>query len=270
MATYITLLEALRSGIITSEDFVDYNPDKSRTMYPKHAYSPVTNTLLHNEFNLGWHPVLYKNFAVLLISDKKTESEWCVAGNISFENLKEYSNLYENKNLQSCGAVPTPELLSEIPEKLRKSNVWTFTHYQARGSGYRTRSSYNPAFTNNRRYFNRLGPMYRIHAMQPIVFIPSNTVVEIDNPNYNGKSKEQGYKLFSCQSSEANNVCKSFQEPMWISLTEALMTGNISQSDFVEYVPDKAEVSFSLKETHAEKVQKAETEYDLSRGGCQI
>ena len=262
MSTYMSLLKALQSGVIKSEDFIDYNPDEKRTIYLSKFGAADTDKLC-NEFNLGWHPVLFKNYAVLLISDKATESKWRITGShISFEWLEKYSKLYENKNLRSIGAVPTPELLKEIPDEFKKKDVWVYTH--TRKSSFRFEPPrYAPSVTHHREYFSYHGHTYTTHTMQPIIFLPPNTVVEIDNQKDNVKTRKQGFKLYSSTSPEANSIHNDFQEPMWISLTEALTTGTLSQTDFVEYVPDKASVTFSIKETHAEKVQTAETEYDM-------
>ena len=261
MSTYMTLLNALQSGFVKSEDFIDYNPDEKRTMYlmPHNAFAP---NQLCNEFNLGWHPVVYRNYAVLLIADKATEARWTIIGSqISFKSLEEYSKLYENKKLKSIGAVPTSELLKEIPDELKKEDVWVYS--PPRKSSFRfDRPRYDPSVTHHREYF-AYRHTYVPHNMQPIVFLPPDMVVEIDNPKHSGKTKDQGFRLYSSKSPQAKCIIKKCHEPMWISLTEALITGAISQTDFVEYVPDKASVTFSTEETNSENVQTAETEYDI-------
>ncbi len=261
METYMSLLKALQSGIVKPEDFIDYNPDEIRYMHPR-SFNPCTTTQLSNELDLGWHPVLYKDFAVLLVADKATETSWSIDGtHISFNLLEEYAKMYENKKLNTLGAVPTLELLSFIPAKLKKQNVWTFK--QPQDKHYLPRPKRNPAYPHDHRVSRNIGPRLTSKAMQPMVFIPSDTLVKIDDTIHNGKTKESGYILYSSQSSEAKSTSKEFQATRWISLTEAVMTRTISSTDFVEYIPDKASVTFYTQKTHAKHSQIAETEYDM-------
>ena len=261
MATYMTLLKALQSGIIRSDDFIDYNPDKTRHMYVRSFY-PGSTTHLSNEFDLGWHPVNYKDFAVLLVSDKVTEASWRIdRTNISFDWLEEYAKMYENKKLNSLGAVPTPELLSIVPAKLKKQNVWTLKKNQPQN--YRLRPRYNPAYPHDHKVVRSRCRFGTENAMQPIVFIPPDTIVRIDDPIYNGKTKKTGYNLYQNQALESKRISDEFQKTMWISLTEAVMTRAISTTDFVEYLPNKASVTFSTQKTHAKNLQIAETEFDM-------
>lgn len=263
MSTYIPLITALKSGIIKPEDFVAYTPDKKRSMFTEAVL--FGTEIKETEFDLGYHAVVYKDFGVLLVADKATKETITTSNDfgIGAKTLEEYSDLYKNEALQSTGVAPTAEILHEIPENLRLDNVWYVATSTFRRRSYHR--NYNPAYPHDHRRYS--GPTYDIKPMQPMLFIPPDTIVEIEEDSKVGKPQKNGFKLHPRKSLTISKLpaeCLEFAStPIWVPLTEAVRTKAILSTDFVEYVPDKASVSFSPEETNTESIQTAETEYDM-------
>ncbi len=264
MLTYMPIITALKSGFINPEDFVAYAPDEKRSMYTQDFL--FSSKEKQTEFDLGWHAVIYKEFGVLLVADKATEATITVLGNngISIKTLEDYANLYQNKLLQSIGVALTPELIQEIPESLRRNNVWC-SNIQRTFFGRQTRRyTYNPAIPHD--HSRHSGPTYSTEHMQPILFIPPDTIVEIDRKSQIGKNKGNGFRLHPRNSfftSKLPKQCSGVNKPQWVPLAEAVRARAVFDMDFVEYIPNKASVSFSPEETNTENTQTAETEYDM-------
>lgn len=260
MSTYVPIIVALKSGLIKSDEFVSYTPDKKRKMrLQKRAF--FNDFEKETEFGLGWHPVMYKNFGVLLVSDKATEAtitEFADNG-ISIKTLEDYANLYQNESFQSIGVALTKELLEDIPKALIHDDVWICSNVPTKRR--QTPRPYNPAIPHDhRRHF---GQTYCIKHMQPTIFIPPDTIVEIDNESQTGNSKRKEFKLHP-RNSFNPKICLEFTDtPMWVPINEAIRARTIFDTDFVEYIPDKATVNFSKEETNAKAIQTAETEYNI-------
>lgn len=264
MSTYMPIIDALKSGFIKPEDFVAYTPDEKRRMYTKGLF--FRSEEKETEFDLGWHAVVYKSSGVLLVADKATKAMIIVAGNngISAQTLENYANLYQNKLLQSTGVAVTTELLQEIPETLRRDNVWCSNVKRTSFISHTRRNTYNPAIPHDHR--RNSGLTYDTKPMQPMLFIPPDTIVEIDMKSQGGKNPKNGFRLYPRNSFNINELskqCTDERKPMWVPLAEAIRTKAVFDTDFVEYVPDKASISFNSEETNAENMQIAETEYDM-------
>lgn len=269
MSKYMPILKALKRGYIKQEDFVDYTPNAEEYMYAHDMM--MGQKKIRVERDLGWHPVIYKDFAVFLVASKTTEAYiHAIDGIIMYQDLENFAAMYENSYLRTNSVVLTPELSKLIPEKFRQKDVGMYREYRRNGfMRYQRRRQRDPACPHDHRY--HAGPIYHSYHMQPIVFIPPDTMVEIEEGK--GAKKESGFKLYPKNAEELGELPKeSFQleeTPKWIPLSEAMMTRVIKETDYVAYVPDKATVSFTAKETNTEsayfggKAQTAETEYTL-------
>lgn len=284
MLTYMPIITALKSGLIKPEDFIAYTPDKKRSMYVKGHFEDSDK---ETEFDLGWHAIIYKGFGVLLVADKATKATITASSDgINIKTLEDYSNLYRNESLQSVGVALTTDLNRKIPKTLRLDGVWSvlepelaeyFRRRKARRDYNLAMShSFSGGRSHNRRRrqsyshstrTSRTFPTYDILHMQPILFIPPDTIVGIKDDDKTGKTKKNGFKLYPSKSKSHSKYLKQDLEitnkPMWVPLVEAIRAKSISNTDFVEYIPDKASVSFSPNETNAEHIQTAETEYDM-------
>lgn len=267
MSTYVPIITALKSGLIKPEEFVAYTPDEKRRMYVQGGFL-FDSERKETEFDLGWHAIIYKGYGVLLVADKVTEATITVSSEygINIKTLEDYANLYQNKSLHSIGVALTSELFNEIPESLRHDEVWVYSNTQKTFRKCQTRrNTYNPAIPHDHR--RHYGFTYRIKHMQPTIFIPPDTIVEIDPENQIGKSKENGFKLHPRNSfniSKFPEQClESANVPMWVPFIEAVCARAVLDTDFVEYVPNKASVSFKPEETNTENIQIAETEYQM-------
>ncbi len=229
---YMPIITALKKGLIKPDEFIAYEPDKERRIYIR---SDILNKAeKQTEFNLGWHAVIYKDFGVLLVADKVTKATLSVSEDckINLDTLERFANLYKNKSLQATGIVPTAKLIGEIPHRLVRDNIMVYSAKQK----------------NLKRGYKNV---------QPMLFIPPDTIVKIEQQA--GKSKENGFKLYPRSSFE---TCKE-SKTMWVPLIEAIQAQIISVADLIEYIPDKAEVSFSPEETNTNEWQITETEYNL-------
>lgn len=259
MSTYMPILYALQSGKLKQEDFVDYIPDENRKLYRLNGRSSYTT-----EFNLGWHAVIYKGFGVFLVSDQPTKANITVSEKgIKYDLLKKYATLYDNKQINTISVALTSEIYEMIPENLRKSNIWVYSENTKfrRYYNYERESSflYGRAI---RCSCSHISPMYYTKNMLPIIFIPTDTIVEIEDYDEAGKTKEKAFRIFP-RLSKTISVSKSclseFKVPMWVSLTEAMMIKAICFENFVEYVSDK-ENKFYVEETYRNKEILEETE----------
>ncbi len=269
MSKYMPILKALKRGYIKQEDFVDYTPNAEEYMYAHDMM--MGQKKIRAEKDLGWHPVIYKDFAVFLIASEPTKAYiHGIDGIIRNDDLEKFAAMYENSYLRTNSVVLTPELSKLIPEKFKQKDVGMYREYRRNEfMRYQRRRQRDPACPHDHRY--HAGPIYYSYHMQPIVFIPPDTMVEIEEGK--GATKESGFKLYPKNAEELRELPKeSFQleeTPKWIPLSEAMMTRVIKETDYVAYVPDKATVSFTAKETNTEsayfggKMQTAETEYTL-------
>lgn len=235
MSTYMPILYALQSGKLKQEDFVDYMPEKMRHVYLMHGRNEYTT-----EFDLGWHAVIYKGFGVLLVSDQPTKARIRYTENgIEYDELKKYATLYENNQFNSMSVALTTELYNMIPENLRKHDILVYSEKLKFRRYYNIRRNDAGVFGGRNRDFH----MYiYMKNMLPTIFIPPDTIVEIEDGDEAGTTKEKSFKLFPRLSKE-NSVSKTsldeFKVPMWISLAEAMETRAISPDSFVEYVSNK-------------------------------
>ena len=281
MLTYMPIITALKSGLIKPEDFIAYTPDKKRSMYVKGHFEDSDK---ETEFDLGWHAIIYKGFGVLLVADKATKATITASSDgINIKTLEDYSNLYRNESLQSVGVALTTDLNRKIPKTLRLDGVWSvlepelaeyfrrrkarrdynlaMSHSFSGGRSHncRRRQSYSPSTRTSR--------TFDILHMQPILFIPPDTIVGIKDDDKAGKTKKNGFKLYPSKSKSHSKYLKQDLEitnkPMWVPIVEAIHAKAVLDTDFVEYTPDKASVSFSPNETNTEDIQTAETEYDM-------
>ena len=268
MSMFVPLIEALKNGKIKSEDFIYYEPDELKVMCCPDSGEFATKRL-RNELGLGWHPVLYKGFAVLLIADKVTELKWTMTELLwhNFGAYEEYFRLYDNKELGSLGVVPTEEILKEIPEDLKKADVLIYSPKKPEISYRSRRIAFNPGYPHYDRYEKVFSLKYYEKAMQPIVALPFDTMVDLDDKKRNGKSKSKAIRLYSKEQLIKNgfsqDVREFYDETMWISLKEAMIFGRIKPTEFVNYVPEESSVIFTSEETGARYEQIAKTEYAL-------
>lgn len=260
---YMPILQALKEGHLTETDFLDYVPNGKYCVTVRNWGPHLTKTI-KVETNLGWHAVLYKDFAVFLVAHNATKGELVsFDGIISYQDLKKHASMYENSELHTNSVITTPELYQLIPENIRQKDVGMYR--EPSNSSFRRyrRKPRDPACPHDHHYHS--GPVYHFYHMQPIVFIPPNTMVEIKEGA--GKTKGNGFKLYSPHAKKLSNLpAECFlmsQVPQWVSLTEALFTRAILETDYIAYFPDKAQVSFTPEETATENVQIAETEYEL-------
>ena len=232
---YMPIITALKQGLIKPEEFVAYEPDKKRSIDPSDY--PQNLAISKGKFYLGWHAIIYKNFAVLLIADEVTEENIAISETrkMSTKKLKSIVKQYKNKFLQTAEAIPTEELIKAIPSKLVCNDIIVFS---------------NTKKITNYRGFKKV---------QPMLFLPPDTIVEIDNDEQTGKLPKTGFKLYPRNSFNISMESK----PMWVSLVEAMHANILSEKNFIEYIPDKDKVKFEIEETNTNKVQIAETEYDM-------
>lgn len=253
MKEYMPILYALQSGKLKTEDFVEYNPDTVRyANIHNPGFFAFEGKSEKAEFDLGWNAVIYKDFGVLLVASKATKTTiTAVNGCPSYNVLKSYAFLYENPNFESNSVVLTRELYKEIPESLRPQNVWVYSK-EAYSSPFR-RSPYHsskrdPSRTHS---YRNTGPRYYTHNMLPVVFIPSDTIIEIEDGK--GLSQEKAFKLHPRKYDLKNTQIEYFEKPMWVSLVDAMMARKIFDTDFVEYVSDKSNELIIKKVDYADK-----------------
>lgn len=232
---YMPIITALKQGLIKPEEFVAYEPDEKRSI-DLPDYLPNL-AISKRKFYLGWHAIIYKNFAVLLIADNVTEEFIAISETrkMSTKELKSIVKPYKNKSLQTAEAIPTEELVKEIPSNLICNDIIVF-------------------YSKKRRTYER-----GFKKVQPMLFLPPDTVVEIDNDEQTGKFPKTGFKLYPRNSF---NISME-SNPIWVPLVEAMHANILSEKNFIEYIPDKGKVRFETEETNANKIQIAETEYDM-------
>lgn len=240
MKEYMPILYALKTGRLKQEDFVAYKPNKSRYMYIERGVW-FGSEKKEAECDLGWHAIIYKGFGVLLVASQMTSATITTTGNCpSYEVLKEYAGLYENNKLETYTVVLTPNITKEIPEHLRIGNVWCYQP-GAKPSVFRRtpKRRRDPSRPHDHSYYS--GPTYYSKHMQPVLFIPSDTIIEIEDGH--GVDQENAFRLYPRNSRTISIPQKDldkFKDPMWVSLVDAMMTRKIVPTDFVEYVSDKS------------------------------
>ncbi len=262
MTTYMPILCALQSGKLKQEDFVDYVPDRSKTIimpsidiFGREEYT--------TEFDLGWHAVIYKGYGILLVSDQLTESSMEVMEyGIGCDKLKEYTYLYENNQLESISVVPTRKNYEMVPENLRKkgacicSNKNQFELIRE----YKQRTPYISHYDFNR-HMRSSDSIYWLEKVQPLLIIPPDTIVGIEENDEAGKCKEKAFKLYPRGSKEINvstDFLNEFKNPIWVPLMEAMSIKYIRPTDFIEYISDK-ENEFSIERvTYCNKFPESE------------
>ncbi len=183
MPTYTRLIHALQTGMITSKDVISYNPSSERAL-------KQDSCEIKNEFGLRWHPVIYKPDCILLIAEP-TDTKWTSASTcVPFKFFEAFAKLYENDRLHSIGAIPTPELLRLIPDSLKSEDVWTYIPPKT-GS----HSNFVKVYCHNRYIPTETSQEIYSKSMQPIVFLPINTVVEISSLSDDGSCAGHEFKL---------------------------------------------------------------------------
>lgn len=251
MKENILILDALKSGKVKQEDFIEYNPDKKRKIYLNSGREYYT------EFDLGWHAVIYKDFGVLLVSDQPTKAEVKFTNRgISYNWLKKYAELYENNQFNTRSVVLTRELYSLIPENLRKHDIYVCENLNAKRveKNYerirrRNRMRLYSSSYETRHNFWELD--YYIKNMLPVIFIPANTIVEIEDYDHAGKTRENAFKIFP-RDYKDNMILKpcldELKVPIWVPLKEAMLARAVCSESFVQYVSNKKN-EFFIEET---------------------
>lgn len=249
MRTYMPILYALQSGKLKQEDFIEYMPDEMRNLQRLNGRNDYTT-----EFFLGWHAVIYKGFGVFLVSDQPTKANITVSEKgIKYDLLKKYATLYDNKQIDTMSVVLTSELYEMIPKNLRRSNIWIYSE----NTKFRKYYSYEreSSFLYGRRIKpsqSYISSRYYTKNMLPIIFIPPDTIVEIEEFDNAGKTNENAFRIFprkSKQISVSKSCLDEFKVPMWVTLKEAMLVKAICSENFVQYVSSK-ENEFYIEETY--------------------
>lgn len=264
MKKYMPLLEALRQGIVKSEQYIYYIPDEGSMQAP--GVYPFTQQILKTEFELSWHAVIYKDMSVFLVPENATKTELRLGYNTRvserlFGILERYSRLYNNAELEGMGRAFTSEIYSALPEFLKETESWVYDKgtvnvaINIRDSVYNTRRGVRNVVMSNVTKF-----------MRPIVFLPADIMVEINNNEYDGSSSEKALRLLPKSSVNAENIIETVQElteeRKVIPLFEAVRMGIINSKHFIDYTPDVSSVTFTEAETGFAQ-ETAETELNL-------
>lgn len=176
---------------------IAYTPDKqSITLTTRLTGYDEAQTFETETEGHKYYPVMFKGTTIYLVSNKVTEKELTLRGKTGYNSgsiaLKEHANLWNNEQLGAKGRTwngVTVKIFDILPEFQRKiiGSYWTTIQWTGRCNyglqriDERGANNYGLFLYYGGSVYNNPGYDTRSHTVRPLISLPSNIQVDIEN-----------------------------------------------------------------------------------------
>lgn len=184
--------------------FVDYKPDYNKIAFPMEKTGWKSNQVATTETNLSWYAVKGSGQTCYLISAQSTTFKLGLRGEKGFHNgttlIKEYTELlYSCDNLKAKGISITKSFFDRLPKHIKSLNdrYWIpEVNYDSDEEMYYEIKTIWEGIIQPHMLYCSSGNQYKgCHSLRPCIHLPRNTLINIGDHYYNGKTPERALKI---------------------------------------------------------------------------
>ena len=200
----LTLLESPEKRENLEKLFIDFLPDKCHKALPKEETGGDTAQETETEYDLGWHITLAEDRTPILISHNATDFRICLKGRKGWENLEKVLHdyckcCYSNIRLKAEGSCLPPEIFNGLSEFLRETeNGKSYVlakKLKTRVRLYVSCVCHSKIDSRTMCYIKLNNEHEFICSIRPIVRLPKDIQIVMENGYYDGSTPERGLRI---------------------------------------------------------------------------